>query len=119
MKNWIKEARYRHGKKGKKKMEFFNCLPNEPIAQCIIGLTHAEGEKTAVRVDPPCAHAHGVPTHLHHRYVWQGAIVAFRNRIGFQRSVGYDASMRHSQIMFCFTFLLSPFTNFFIVFFYL
>jgi hypothetical protein len=80
-----------------KNMEFFNCLPYESIAQRIVRLTHAEGEKTAVRVDPPCTHAHGVPTHLNHRYVWQGAQVVFRNRIGFQRSFGYDAGMPHSQ----------------------
>jgi hypothetical protein len=100
-----------------KNVSFFNCLPNEPIAQCIVGLTHAEGEKTAVRVDPPCTHAHGVPTHLNQRYVWQGAQVVFRNRIGFQSSFGYDAGMRHSNYMLIFTFLLSPFTNFFIDFF--
>ena len=39
-------------------------LPDESVSEGVVGLTHTEGEETAVRVDPPGADTHRVPTNL-------------------------------------------------------
>ena len=49
-------------------VSFFSPSPDEPIPERIIGLTDAEREEGAFRVDPAGAHTHWIPTHL--RRVW-------------------------------------------------
>ena len=44
--------------------EIVTRLPDESVSEGIVGLTHTEGEETAVRVDPPGADTHRVPTNL-------------------------------------------------------
>ena len=45
-------------------VSFFSPSPDEPIPERIIGLTDAEREEGAFRVDPAGAHTHWIPTHL-------------------------------------------------------
>ena len=49
-------------------VSFFSPSPDEPIPERIIGLTDAEREEGAFRVDPAGANTHWIPTHL--RRVW-------------------------------------------------
>ena len=46
----------------------FSPSPDESISERIVGLTDAEREEGAFRVDPAGAHTHWIPTHL--RRVW-------------------------------------------------